>query len=189
MLLTTGIGASLAFSKFHLPDPDRADGGQLLRWLATRDLEGESPDLRRRLAVRLEQEFGKSQVHWDQVGKRLNENRCDRMWKNLGLLLEPFLDEKLDHYRDLPAAGRMAYVDDLLDELNNWRQIEAIRPAAARNSSQTAEPGLCTLVLSRVRQWQDQADPQRRAQIDQFLLAVQARWLWRSILPAASRSS
>jgi hypothetical protein len=190
MLLVMGMGAAAAFWKLHLPDPEQADGGQLLRWLVARDLEGESPDLRHRLAVRLEQEFGMRPVHWAQIGDKLNENRCDRMWKNLGLLLEPFLDEKLDRYRELPAADRVAFVDSLLDELDNWRQLEAIRPAAAvASATQGAGPGLSALVLTRVRQWQDQAPPQRRAQIDPFLFTVQARWLWRTIMPKASHAS
>lgn len=178
LVLVAGVAAALALWKLHLPDPAVANRDQLLRWLFTRDLEHETRDVRQRLITRLEAEFSTTSVSWDQANARLKEEYREQLWKNLALLVEPWLDEKLEQYGRLPVAQRVAYVDQLLDRLSAWKGLASIRPEAQATSSGGA---MWQPLLVRVRDWQGQADPQRRELIGQFLLTAQVRWLIRGM--------
>jgi hypothetical protein len=180
----SGVGAAL-YVQQRLPEPDACSREQLIRWLVLRDLAQEPVEVRHRLAIRLEQEFAQGSMNWQAAGARIDESHRVRLWKNVGLLAEPWFLGKVDQYISLSAQERMAYLDRLLDTLTQWKSVEQLRPSSGQEG---ASPSFMAQLLQWVRQWQERADPQRRDQIDQFLLAVQARWMMRSIQSAASSS-
>jgi hypothetical protein len=83
----------------------------------------------------------------------------------------------VDRYFRLSPQERTAYLDKVLDTLSQWKTVEQLRPSGGTSESSSFVGQL----LQWVRQWQDRAEPHRRDQIGQFLVAVQARWMIRSI--------
>jgi hypothetical protein len=179
----SGVAAAL-YVQQRLPEPDACNREQLIRWLVLRDLADEPVELRHSLAVCLEREFTKGPMNWQAAGSRIDEARRVRLWKNLGLLAEPWFLGKVDQYLALSAQERMAYLDKVLDTLAQWKSVEQLRPAGQN----AAQPSFTAQLQQWVRQWGERADPQRRQQIDQFLLAVQTRWMMRSIEGAVPRN-
>ncbi len=183
-LLGAALLAVAALLWPRLPDPAVADRQGLLRWLVTRDLNAESAETRRTLARRLEEEFHKG---FDvDTAEGLEPAQRKQLWDNIVLLLEPWFMDKTDRYFQLETAQRNAYLDELIDMMTAWRDVDALRPQEAAAADSPAEAGaLLSALFDQVTKWQERAEPQRREQIQQFLLAVQMRWLIRGFQRAA----
>ena len=181
ILLAVAVAAAVRLYQAQLPDPSSADRAELLRWLVTRDLNEESPQTRWILAYRLDEEFHEG-VDWEQVGGQLNAERRARLWKNVPLLLEPWFMEKVDGYFKQPPPERLAYVDEMIDTVTIWNGLDAIRPDVAEDNPRGApRPSLTDMLLAEVEGWQHRAAPEQRERIEQFVLAVQTRWLVRRL--------
>ncbi len=182
-LLTTGITVAVPVFVPRLPDPAVADRDQLLRWLVVRDLNRESPATREVLVRRLDEEF-RLGIDWETTGDGLDGDQRKRVWENVLLLMDPWLKQKTDRYFALPQPQRPAFLDNVIDSINNWRGVESFCPdrGASDTHAESHAPagGLLSGMLSRTDLHTDQ-DPTRREEIDQFLQAVQARWLVRSL--------
>jgi hypothetical protein len=164
-----------------LADPAVANRDELLRWLVTRDLNEEPATTRQTLARRLEEEFG-GEVDWEGLARQLDESQRRRLWDNVLVLLEPWFMDKTDRYFRLAAADRPAYLDRLIDTISAWRGVEALRPASADHAGRSgAQRGLLEALFGQVEEWKKRADPKRREQISQFLLAVTTRSWTRSL--------
>jgi len=170
----------------RLPDPAVADRDDLLRWLVARDLGAESMETRRVLARRLEEEFGTG-IDWEGTGQQLDESQRQQLWNNVLLLLEPWLMDKTNRYFAISAAERPAFLDRLIDMIGVWRGIDSLCPQPSDSTGQ--QGGLLAVLLEQTEQWKQQADPQRSQQIGQFMLAIQSRWLMRSLRRLTSGSA
>ncbi len=188
VVFAAAVGGSAALLWPRLPDPAVANREQLLRWLVTRDLGKESPETRAVLARRLEEEFGEG-TDWRAAAAGLSDEQRQRAWENILLLLEPWFSEKVDGYYALGAGDRSAYLDRFLDTLTAWKGIEALRPAASSPPAGSANRGgLFSILMDRVAEWEAAADPPRREQIGQFLVALQVRGFWRGLTGRGSAS-
>jgi len=186
----SGVGVVLVGLLYRpLPHPAEADSGQVIRWLVTRDLSRESPEIRRALVVRLE-ELGRQSdrpVDWGKADERLNDTYRRRLFSNVPLLLEVWLAMKCEGYHALAPTQRPAYADRLLDAIDSWRAIDTLRPksadmlapAAAVPSVDAPPDRFVDLFFRTLQQWRAQAEPQQRRRIDEFLLTVQTRWFLR----------
>lgn len=178
-LLTAAAGTWFV-AQARLPDPAQCDRTELLLWLVTRHLEQEPFDLRLRLIDRLEQEMrgdfdAKLAKQW------LTEARQEQLDKNVAALVEAWFFARLEHYFALPAPERAAYVDQLLDRLVVLRGARA----AAGRQEPARGARLAKVLLEQVPEWQRRADPKRRVEISEFLVALQTRWLARGLFGAS----
>ena len=172
---------AVPFFRPRLPHPEVADRDELVRWLVVRDLSAEPAETRRVLVRRLEEEFYTG-LDWENLCERLDQSQRKRVWDNIVLLLEPWFMDKTDQYFKLATAERTAYLDRLLDMIAVWRGAELLRPEQTGTAEEPREKGgLLEVLFDQVKQWKERAEPKRREQIDQFLLAVQVRWLLRNL--------
>ena len=166
-----------------LPDPADADRDQLLQWLVAGDLSRESRETRKTLACRLEVEFAQG-IDFGDSGAELDEARKERLWNNVVLLLGPWFVAKVDGYFQLDPPERPDYVDRLLDTIDVWRGVDAMRPETADGPGPDgADPSgdLMSVLLGQVEQWKETAEPEDRQRTDEFLAALKARWLTRTL--------
>ena len=91
------------------------------------------------------------------------------------VLLEPWFLEKQTRYYELAAAERSAYLDELLGLIAVWRGVDSLRPQPADTSNSPAEEGGLLAALF--------------GQAEQFLLALQTRWLLRNLQRLAPTST
>ena len=182
------VTAAVQIYCYRLPDPAAADRDDLLRWLVMRDLCNESINIQRTLASRLEEEFSQD-IDWEATASQLDSPQRERLWRNVLVLLEPWFDDKVDGYYALSPAERPAYVDRILTTIGVWSNIESLRAdPAADGKPREASTGLLAVLARKTEQWKQRAEPERRKQMNQFILAVQCRWLVRRIsgdFPAA----
>ncbi len=178
------VTAAVQIYCYRLPDPALADREDLIRWLVMRDLCNESIHIQRTLASRLEEEFSQD-IDWEATASQLDSLQRERLWRNVLVLLEPWFDDKVDAYFTLSPAERPTYVDRLLTTIGVWSNIESLRtdsrPSAADGEPKEASSGLLAVLARKTEQWKQRAEPDRRKQMNQFILAVQCRWLVRRI--------
>ena len=117
---------------------------------------------RRVLAQRLEAEFSDG-VDWEATQQRLDEPHRQRLWDNIPVLLEPWLADKAAAYGGLPAAEQGALLDACLETLDNWTQVEALRPEGSGITGQPKQvaEGLDALLLEGVARSKNGATPEQ----------------------------
>ena len=170
----------------RLADPSTADRTELLYWVVTRDLNEETPETRRVLAHRLDEEF-RAGIDWDAVGEQLDAERRARLWRNVPLLLEPWFMEKVDGYFNESDERRVAYLNEMIDSVAVWAGLDALLPGVAEENGATQRPaGLTEMLLGEVERWQQRSVPERRQRMAEFLAAMRARWLARELIGAGS---
>ena len=171
LVATAALTAGFLYQP-SLPHPRDADRDQLVRWLAFRDLRGESGELRLILVQRLDEEFS-AEVDWDSMSDRLTQPQQKRLRDNLVLLLRPWFMSKLDGYFSLPAPQRVAYVDRLLDTITSWSGVDTL-PDCNPEDLQRGQ-SLLEILREKTARWQKEAAPPLRQRICEFLFAIQAR--------------
>jgi hypothetical protein len=180
--VSAGVAAWLLL--FRLPDPEDASPRDLLRWVVTQDLNDHSIETRRMLVRRLDESFG-GQIKWSAKGQEpLAPAQQERMLQNVALLAEPWFLEKLDGYFALPPKERTAYVDRILDSFETWRGADQLMGSVDKSTGKRTQPqtGMIGTILKQIEQCREQATAEERQKMDEFVLAVQGRWLWRTLL-------
>ncbi len=177
-LLAAAVITAVVWYYPSLPDPAEADRRDLIRWLVTRDLSRVPEATREVLAERLEAEFS-GEIDWDTMAGELTDQQRQRLVENVGRLIGPWIGGKACRYAALPEAERVAYLDGLIDTLQQWRGLEALAPDADTGGG--AAPGLLTAPLQRVGGLSEQAAPAEQRQIHEFLTALQTRWAAREL--------
>lgn len=177
-------GVAVWLLVLRLPPPEQASRRDLLRWVVTEDLRSHSMETRRALVRRLDDAFG-GRIRWKAEGQaELAPAQQARMLENVAVLTEPWLLEKMDGYFALPPAKRLAYVDRILDSFETWRGAERLITAPSPQPDKPArrvQDGMIGTILKQVEQCRQAAQPEERQKMDEFILAVQARWLRRTL--------
>jgi hypothetical protein len=180
LLSLVATGAAVLVFYPRLPDPAVANRDQLLRWVVTRDLAGESAETRKLLARRLGEEFfhsGDEAPGWDAVAAKLSDSHRERLWSNLPLLLEGWFLERVDRYYELDDAKRSDFVDQFIEDAQRWRGADVLcsdKAAATGNMAFSERPA--EYLLGQIEQWKNRAEPDQRARIDEFVGLVITRW-------------
>ncbi len=191
LVVSLGVACAVAIPYFYwpLPDPAVADRDGLFHWLVARDLGLEPVETRLVLAQRLEEEF-RTGIDWEETAAQLDSPQRQRVWDNIVLLLEPWFMDKRDRYFELAGAERSAYLDELLDTFAAWRGVDLLRdPQAADDGSSTTDHGLLGVLVEQMDHWKEGAELPQRERTDRFFLAIQSRWLMRSLKQYASGSA
>ncbi len=179
-MLSVAAGAGLLMVFPPLPDPAVATRHDLFRWLVLRDLSKESMETRLKILSRLDTEFQKIS-EMDSTIENLNGTRRQMLWHNVTVLLEPWLLSKVEQYAQLPASQKMNYIDCFLDRAELWNKVGAACLKNGGNQGQPSDVSMSKLVLDEIQQCSQRAAPEKRQQIEAFMAAVQARWLWRHL--------
>jgi hypothetical protein len=173
-------GAVWYLTNARLPDPEHCDRAQLLLWLVGRDLEQEPFELRVRLLRRLEQDMPQD-LNPERARRWLTEARRAQLERNIAALVEPWFFDKMERYFALPRRERTAYVDQVIDRLAALRGLKA---AAEPQERGVRQPRVVQVFMTQVAEWQKRADPKQRAEIREFLFALQTRWVARGLFNA-----
>ena len=178
-MLSVAAGAGFFMVYSGLPDPSVASREELLHWLVLRDLAEESDDIRLKIVSRADTEFEKvGDLH--ATIEALEPARRQMLWHNVTVLLEPWLAGKAEKYSQLPASGRIEFIDRFLDSVQQWSKVGAAC-FKANSGQREGEAAMNKLLIEQVRQCGNLAEPEQRRKIEAFVAAVQARWLWRQM--------
>jgi hypothetical protein len=179
-MLSVAAGAGFWMVYPPLPDPTVATRHDLFRWLVLRDLSKESMETRLKILGRLDTEFEKI-GDMDAKIESLEGKRRQMLWYNVTVLLEPWLLSKVEQYSQLPASQKIDYIDRFLDRAELWNKVGAACLKNGAAPGQSSDRSVSKLVLDQIQQCSNRALPEQRQQMEAFISAVQARWLWRHL--------
>jgi hypothetical protein len=177
-MLGVAAGAGLFLAYAPLPDPSAATSEQIFRWLVTRDMSREPIAVRQAIVDRLDAGLGQTNELAENVA-RLDDSQRATLWTNIGVLLDPWLLEKVDEYAKCPAGEQPAYLDRFLDRVEQWSKIGAACLRGQAGNEAKGDASLSKLIADRIAECSRRAGPAERKQISAFMAAVQARWIWR----------
>ncbi len=178
-MLSVAGGAGLFMAYAPLGDPAKATTEQVFRWLVTRDLAKEPAAVQEAIVQRVETDFDQSSDLSTAVAE-LDKSRRTMLWSNIGVLLRPWLLEKVDQYARLPAAEQGAYLDRFLDSVDRWSSIGAACLHDGGDAGK-ANGSLSKLIADRIAECSRSAGPAEQKRISGFMSAVQARWVLRKL--------
>lgn len=160
----------------RLPDPEHANRRELIRWLVTRNLDEFPTATREALALRLEEEFS-GEIDWSATASELTEAQRLRLCENVPLLVGPWMQVKASCYAALSVAERAAYLDRLIDTLQQWRGLDELVPVSPDEGQ--SRPGLMSRAQEELAAVKDRATAAEQRQVSEFMLALRVRWVMR----------
>ena len=182
--LSLGVGMKVYWQD-GLPDPEEADADGLMRWLATRELSEESPEIRQKLVRRLERFLDEQDpgepFELREVLDQLDEDQTERFWNNVYLLAELWFLERVERYDQLGEEDRKVFIAGTIDSVMTWGVLNWIPTTDA----QAADAGFemrAILVLRQMQPWIDAREDDERKKIEQFLADVDAHFFWKTLL-------
>ncbi len=158
----------------RLSDPEECGRAQLMLWLVARDLDEEPLELRIRFIRRLDQVMPQD-VDPQRARRWLTEAQREQFDQNIAALAEPWFLDKVERYFSLPRRERTAYMDQVIDRLAAFRKLKLATEAQQRGGR------VAKAFMDQVAEWQKRADPKRRAEIREFVFALQTRWMARGL--------
>ncbi len=188
LALSMGAGGAYLYAS-RMPDPATADLRGLLRWLVTRDLSQEPAETQEQILARLEIELRNG---LDVAGARdqLTGDQRAQLLENADFLGRLWFFKQVDRYFAQIDAERLRYLDGLIDEIQQSGIATALSQLMADDSAtalgktapDTTAPGsMWTSLRNRIKHWTALAAPQRKAQAEQFVAAVQGNLLLRTL--------
>jgi hypothetical protein len=176
LALISCVGVALLYAH-RMPDPDRTDLRGLLRWLVTRDLNLESFDLQDRLLARLEAEIGEGLEGGD-VRSQLDDEQRQQLMVNVEVLGRRWFFNQVDQYFAQPDEVRGRYLDEQIKTIEVSGLIKALRSLA---QAEGTAGNLWTTLGERIDRWTAGVKPEQKARADEFVTAVQANLLLRTV--------
>jgi len=177
--------ATVQMFSVRLPDPADADCDELVQWLVVRDLRNESPETLSVLMRRLEEEF-RTGFDWSTRADDLDESQRKQIWDNVVLLMKPWFFDKTERYFQLADDQRPAYVDELIDMITAWKDIDSLRTPEDPAASRSEQGGLLATLAEKMEEWKQGVNPAERERIEEFSKAIQVR-IFRRMLSKFTR--
>jgi hypothetical protein len=180
-LATVSVAATVQLLYFQLPEPDVADGPGLIRWMVSRDLSQETPELRRRLLTRIKQILDDVLAASDKpIDEQFDPKYRPQFWSNVDVLMQEWFYQQAELYAATPTSQRPAMLDQSLDEA---RLLSGFQPApptlagdAAASKSRESDPISSALeLMKKMNVWLEQAPKDREPMLRQFALALNKR--------------
>ncbi len=156
-----------------------------LCWLATSDLADASEETRSALALRLARRLDAGYSATD-MRLALRPHHQERLVQNSRLLAEAWLQEQAAKYATLAADQRLAFLDQQIERLTNWRLGELLAPQNDSSGS-----GQMLKLLPLINDWVARADEPDKERLTKLIADVQARWFVRrfqAFLPTTAGS-
>jgi hypothetical protein len=180
-LATVSVAATVQLLYFQLPEPEAADGPGLIRWMVSRDLSQETPDLRRRLLTRVKQILADVLAASDTpIDEQFDPKYRPQFWSNVDVLLKEWFYQQAELYAATPASQRPAMLDKSLEEARWLSKFRPTVPAAGGNGtspqSTPVDPITSAVELMRkMNESLDQAPKDRQQMLREFASALNTR--------------
>ena len=173
---TLSLGVGLEFyRRDRLPDPEVADNDALMKWLATRELSEETPQIREKLLRRLErfldEQDPQQPFELREVLDQLDEDQTEQFWSNVYLLAEMWFLEHVERYDQLGDEERPSFLSDMIDRVTVWGVLNWV-PATAAPAANTSFAMQAFSIRQQIQPWIDAHEDDEREKIEQFLNAV-----------------
>jgi hypothetical protein len=143
----------------------------LVRWLATRKLDDQSPEVRRELAMRIAAKLDDGLSLTSTLAQQ-PAGEQDVLRSNARLLVEAWLLAQADLYFQLEESKRVEFIDARMNEVQRWGVLELL--SAQQGEGALPASGLVGF-LTVANEWIAHAPPEKQSQLRELLIAVQAR--------------
>jgi hypothetical protein len=163
----------------YLPDPVRADGAALLRWLVLQEL-ADQPRQRQILIVdRLAEQLNQGLPAAGNTA-RLSLSQRQRLARNLTASKRIWFETRVDRYAAIPAAEQWEFVNAQVATVLRWADLSA--PAAAAEIPAGADEcetrhDATMQFFDELERWVAEADSDRAARMRQAVQAGLTCWL------------
>jgi hypothetical protein len=169
----------------RMPDPATADLRGLLRWLVTRDLSTEDVAVQEQLLARLEAELRNGLELGDARHKLTDEQRT-ALVANADVLGRRWFLNQVERYFAHADTQRARFLSEQIDDIEQSGIATTL--SALLDDESGSSKNMWGDLSRRVQRWSARLAPQQKAQVQQYVAAVQGNLLWRT-LRASLRSS
>ena len=167
--LSLGVGLEL-YRRDRLPDPEVADGDALMKWLATRELSEETPEIRQKLVRRLgrflDEQDPQQPFDLQEVLGQLDDDQTEQFWSNVYLLAELWFLERVETYHQLDEDDRQEFLSGTIDRVKTWGVLDWTATDTPAGAGFAAQAGL---IGKQMQPWIDAREDDERKKIEQFL--------------------
>ena len=167
--LSLGVGLEL-YRQDRLPDPEVADGDALMRWLATRELSEETPEIRQKLVRRLgrflDEQDPQHPFDLQEVLGQLDDDQTEQFWSNVYLLAELWFLERVETYHQLDEDDRQNFLSGTIDRVKTWGVLDWTATDTPAGAGFAAQAGL---IGKQMQPWIDAREDDERKKIEHFL--------------------
>lgn len=185
LVILSGISlaAMVHVARQGLPERAIVDRSEVRAWLVQRNVQEASGRTRERLVAHLENDF-RTGFSWQEELLSMTPAEQQQFNENFNLLMEQWFMSKVDGYFAIEPPDRNRYLDREISSLMSWQAISAVDTSelnAPRQFDRRVQLGFFGELMQKIHQWRRDAEPERRKQISEFLLAVQDRILTRNL--------
>ena len=152
----------------------------VVRWLATRDLDGQSDDTRRRLANHIARGLNEQPPPGEAL-LHLTESEQERLRANSRLLMEAWFGERAEEYFALPKPERAAFLDGRIEDIRRWGILQLLAPDTGDTDPRNRELAATTELIQMTQTWIRRARPDQRQRLQKMIAATQQRMLLRRL--------
>jgi hypothetical protein len=177
LVVTTCAGAAFLYAT-RMPDPATADLRGLLRWLVTRDLSTEDVAVQEQLLARLEAELRKGIALGDARDQLTDEQRA-ALVANADVLGRRWFLKQVDRYFAHADGERARFLSVQIDDIEQSGIAAALSALLAEDSGPSKS--MWASLSQRVQRWSARLAPEQKAQVHQYVAAVQGNLLWRTL--------
>lgn len=176
-LATVSAATAIQLLYFQLPTPETADGPGLIRWMVTRELSQESPEIRHRLLARARQILPDIVAAGDEpIDQRFDPQYRPQFWRNVDVLVEEWFLQQASLYEQTPADSQPALLDQMLDEIEWLKQLQPTPGVTGPETASSADATAGAMEwMRKFNGWIERAPAERRPSLRRFVVAMQTR--------------
>lgn len=200
-ILSVGIWSLSGGFHSKPPVPEQASRQEVLKFLASEEFGQLKKDEQRQYlsALRKTREQapgpGDKREERQSVFRELNDKQRERLRSNMREVHGTMMKERLDKYYALPAEQRTAYLDNIIDRMQQHMQRRRApdnQPGATRtngneprrrDSDSGKRPDWKSRIQAHIKNHIETSDPETRARMTQFRLELRKRMEERGIEP------
>jgi hypothetical protein len=154
--------------------------------LVTRDLSQESLEVQEQLLARLEVEL-QNGLDVDGARDQLTDVQRAQLLENADFLGKLWFLKQVDRYFAQIDAERLRFLDQMIDEIQESGIAKTLSALMAKEDRSTPA-NMWSSLRERIQRWSTRLEPQRKAQAEQFVAAVQGNLLLRTLRATFSSS-
>lgn len=169
IFLSTSALAAYKVMRIGLPERGYTDPTQLREWLATHTATEETDERKLQIARRLEHHF-RYGTDWDSQLRLLNDAERMRFDDNYIEVTRVWFLDKVDRYYETPEDEREEYLDGQIDNITRWQRLLPVTPEDVNEvRGGGVMPAGLVKFFYKVSSWAEEATPQERDRIRQFV--------------------
>jgi ssRNA-specific RNase YbeY (16S rRNA maturation enzyme) len=177
-LSLVSLAATTRVVRQPLPEGSSVDLRQLVDWLATHDVVEEPRSTKLQIIAQMEREF-RDGAKWQAKVEQLSPEEMSQFEKNFAELMEVWFLDKVAEFHRCRPENRQRYVDKELRNIMSWPVLT--RSESAAGGGKKKRGGLLGELALRIQRVLEDADEQQQQQAQDFLMAVQAQMIQRTL--------